>query len=142
MKEAKVTWTGGMSFSAHVGSGHDVIMDARPDVGGENKGARPTELLLAGLGGCTGMDVVSILKKMRVDFDKVEVDVEADERTEYPKHFEQFRLVYRVSGPAVDPEKVKRAVELSETTYCGVAGLFRHGAKITYTIEVNGQPVA
>lgn len=142
MKEAKVTWTGGMAFSAHVGSGHAVIMDARADVGGENKGPRPTELLLAGLGGCTGMDVVSILKKMRVEFDSVEVAVEADERAEHPKHFEQFRLVYRVSGPAVDPEKVKRAVELSETTYCGVAGLFRHGATITYTIEVNGQPVA
>lgn len=142
MKEAVVKWTGGMAFEAQLGSGHTLVMDARADVGGANKGPRPTELLVAGLGGCTGMDVVSILNKMRVAFDRVEVAVEADERAEHPKYFEQFRLVYRVFGPDVPPEKVQRAVELSETTYCGVAGLFRHGAKIDYRIEVNGQPIA
>ncbi|MFZ5825333.1 MAG: OsmC family protein [Bacillota bacterium] len=141
MKEALVTWTGGMAFSARTGSGHDVIMDAREEVGGENKGSRPVELLLAGLGGCTGMDVVSILRKMRVEFDRLEIAIEADERAEHPKYFEQFRMVYRVFGNAVPADKLKRAVELSETTYCSVAGLFRHGAKISYTIEINGQPV-
>lgn len=141
MKEALVTWTGGMAFSARTGSGHDVVMDARTDVGGENKGPRPTELLLAGLGGCTGMDVVSILRKMRVEFDRLEIAIEADERADHPKQFEHFRMVYRVFGTEVPADKVKRAVELSETTYCSVAGLFRHGAKIEYQIEINGQPV-
>lgn len=141
MKEAVVSWTGGMAFNGHTGSGHDVVMDARDDVGGENKGPRPTELLLAALGGCTGMDVVSILRKMRVEFDKVEVAVEAHERAEHPKYFERFHLVYRITGANVPADKVKRAVELSETQYCSVAGLFRHGASIDYTIEINGQPV-
>jgi putative redox protein len=141
MKEALVTWTGGMAFTAHVGSGHDLVMDARADVGGENKGPRPTELLLAALGGCTGMDVVSILRKMRVEFDRLEVAVEANERTEHPKYFERFRLVYRVDGNAVPADKVKRAVALSESQYCNVAGLFKHGAKIDYRIEINGEPV-
>lgn len=141
MKEALVSWTGGMAFNAHVGSGHDLVMDARADVGGENKGPRPTELLLAALGGCTGMDVVSILRKMRVEFDRLDVAVEANERAEHPKYFEDFKIVYRVFGADVPADKVKRAVELSETQYCSVAGLFRHGAKIAYSIEINGQVV-
>ncbi|MFZ5816790.1 MAG: OsmC family protein [Bacillota bacterium] len=141
MKEALVTWVGGMAFNAHVSSGHDLLMDARPDVGGENKGPRPSELLLAGLGGCTGMDVVSILRKMRVEFDRLEIAIEGDERTEHPKYFDQIRMVYRIFGANVPADKVKRAVELSETTYCTVAGLFRHGAKIEYRIEINGQAV-
>jgi len=141
MKEAVVRWTGGMAFEARTGSGHTLLMDARPEVGGEDKGPRPTELLVAALGGCTGIDVVSILKKMRVDFDRLEIAVEADEREEHPRHFEKFRLVYRVFGPDVPADKVKRAVELSEGRYCSVAGLFRHGAEISYRIEINGKPV-
>lgn len=142
MKEALVSWTGGMAFNAHTGSGHQVIMDARPEVGGEDKGPRPTELLLAAIGGCTGMDVISILRKMRAEFDRVEVAVEAHEAPEHPKYFTEFKLIYRVFGTDLPEDKVKRAVELSQTRYCSVAGLFRHGASITYTIEINGQPVA
>jgi len=142
MKEALVSWTGGMSFRAHLDSGHELVMDARPEVGGEDKGPRPSELLLAALGGCTGMDVVSILRKMRVEFDKVEVAIEADAAPEHPKSFTHFRMVYRVTGAEIDPEKMKKAVELSEEKYCVVAGLFRHGAKLEYRIEINGEPLA
>lgn len=141
MKEALVRWSGGMAFEARTGSGHTLLMDARPEAGGENRGPRPTELLLAALGGCTGIDVVSILSKMRVNFDRVEIAVEADEREEHPRYFERFRIVYRVFGADVPADRVKRAVELSETTYCSVAGLFRHGAEISYRIEINGEPV-
>ena len=141
MKEALVRWVGGMAFETRTGSGHTVLTDARPEVGGEDRGPRPTELLLAALGGCTGIDVVSILKKMRVDFDRVEVAIEADEREEHPRYFERFRMVYRVFGNNVSADAVKRAVELSETRYCSVAGLFRHGAEISYRIEINGEPV-
>lgn len=141
MKEAVISWDGNMCFRAHTGSEHDVIMDARPDVGGENKGPRPTELLLAALGGCTGMDVVSILRKMRIEFDRFEVAIEADEAAEHPRSFTTFRMVYRLWGDGVPADKFKRAVELSETTYCGVAGLFRKGAEISYRLELNGAPV-
>ncbi len=142
MKEALVSWTGGMSFNAHLNSGHNVLMDARAEVGGEDKGPRPSELLLAALGGCTGMDVVSILRKMRMEFDKLEVAIEADEAPEHPKAFTDFRMVYRIEGADIDPEKVKKAVQLSEEKYCVVAGLFRHGSKMAYRIEINGEPLA
>ncbi len=141
MKNALVTWAGGMGFTAHTGTGHDLMMDARPDVGGEDKGPRPTELLLAALGGCTGMDVVSILRKMRQSFDRFEMGVEADEAAEHPRAFQSFRMVYRLWGADVDVEKYKRAVELSQGTYCSVSALFKKGATVTYRLELNGQPI-
>ncbi|HWI66587.1 MAG TPA: OsmC family protein [Symbiobacteriaceae bacterium] len=142
MKEALVTWTGGMSFNGRTGSGHDVVMDARPDVGGENKGPRPTELLLTALGGCTGMDVVSVLKKMRVDVDRLEMAIEAEERAEHPKHFEKITMVYRIWGPEIPEEKFRRAVELSFTTYCSVGALLKKGAEVSYRLELNGNPLS
>lgn len=142
MKEALVTFMGGMAFNARVGSGHEILMDAVPEVGGENKGPRPTELLLAALGGCTGIDVVSILRKKRVEFDRFDIAIEADSVTEYPKYFNQFRLVYRLWGSNVDVEGFKRAVELSQEKYCSVSGLFKKGAAVTYRLEVNGEPIA
>lgn len=141
MKEAVVTWSGGMAFTGRTGSGHDVIMDARTDVGGENKGPRPTELLLAALGGCTGMDVVSVLRKMRVEFDKLEMAIEAEEGTEHPKSFTTFRMVYRLWGANVPEDKYRRAVELSQTTYCSVSALYKKGAPVTYRLELNGEPL-
>lgn len=141
MKEAVVTWSGGMAFTGRTGSGHDVIMDARTDVGGENKGPRPTELLLAALGGCTGMDVVSVLRKMRVEFDKLEMAIEAEEGTEHPKSYTAFRMVYRLWGPNVPADKYRRAVELSQTTYCSVSALYKKGAPVSYRLELNGEPL-
>lgn len=141
MKEALVTFTGGMSFSGRTGSGHDVMMDAREEVGGENKGPRPTELLLAALGGCTGMDVVSILRKMRVDIDRFEMALEADEGDEHPKAFATFRMVYRLWGQDIPEDKYRRAVELSQTTYCSVSALYKKGASVTYRLELNGTPL-
>lgn len=138
MKEAVVSWSGGMAFTGRTSSGHDVIMDARTDVGGENKGPRPTELLLAALGGCSGMDVVSILKKMRVEFDRFDMAIEADEGTEHPKSFTTFRMVYRLWGTDVPEDKYRRAVELSQTTYCSVSALYKKGAPVTYRLELNG----
>jgi len=142
MKEAIIRWKGGMAFNAHTGSGHDLVMDARVDVGGENSGPRPTELLLAALGGCTGMDVVSILRKMQVSFDRLEIAIEANEATDHPKSFTDFHLVYRVWGSDIPAEKLKRAVELSETKYCSVGGLFRKGAEVMSKLEINGTVIA
>lgn len=142
MKEAVVSWSGGMAFTACTGSQHKMVMDAREDVGGQNLGPRPTELLLAALGGCTGMDVVSVLNKMRVPFDRFETAIEADEAAEHPKAFEQFRLVYRIWGAGIPEEKYRRAVELSQTKYCGVSALYKKGAQVTYRLELNGQPLA
>ncbi|MFB5085450.1 OsmC family protein [Symbiobacterium thermophilum] len=141
MRQALVRWAGGIAFEAQLGSGHTIVMDASREVGGEDRGPRPGELLLAALGGCTGMDIVSILQKMRVDFDRVEVTVEAEAREEYPKYYDRFRVTYRVFGGDVPADKVKRAVQLSEERYCSVGALFSHGAEITHRIEINGEPV-
>lgn len=141
MKEAVVTWSGGMAFTAKTGSGHELVMDARPDVGGENKGPRPNELLLAALGGCTGMDVVSILRKMRVTVDRFEMAIEADERAEHPKSFSEFRMVFRIWGADVTEERFRKAVDLSYTTYCTVGALYKHGAQVSYRLELNGLPL-
>lgn len=141
MKTAVVSWSGGMAFSARTGTEHDVIMDARLDVGGEDKGPRPTELLLAALGGCTGMDVVSVLRKMRVPFDKFDMAIEADEGTEHPKAFTEFRLVYRLWGPDIPEDRFRRAVELSQTTYCSVSALLKKALEVKYRLELNDQPL-
>lgn len=141
MKKALVTWNGGMKFHAHTGTGHNVVMDARPDVGGNNEGPRPTELLLAALGGCTGMDVVSILTKMRIPFDRFEMGIEALEQREHPQAFTAFRLVYRLWGAAVPVDKYRKAVELSQEKYCSVSALYKKGANVDYQLELNDQPV-
>lgn len=141
MKKALVSWTGGMAFTGKTGSGHDVVMDARPDVGGQDLGPRPTELLLIALGGCTGMDVVSVLTKMRVEFDRFEMAIEADSATEHPKLFTDFRMVYRLWGPEGIEDKFRKAVELSQTKYCSVSALFKKGSQVSYRLELNGSPV-
>lgn len=141
MKQALVSWTGGMAFTGQTGSGHDVVMDARPDVGGQDLGPRPTDLLLVALGGCSGMDVVSVLKKMRVEFERLEMAIEADSASEHPKLFTDFRMVYRLWGPEGIEEKFRKAVELSQTKYCSVSALYKKGANVDYRLELNGTPL-
>lgn len=136
-----VTWQNGISFAATVGSGHTVLMDATASVGGENKGPRPTELVLAGLGGCTGMDVVSILRKMRESWDRFEIALESSSRTEHPRVFTAVTLVYRIWGE-IDPAKFQRAVSLSAERYCVVSAMLRAaGVAVSYKCEVNGAPL-
>ena len=116
----ETSWKGNMMFDATV-SGHHVIMDAHPAVGGEDKGCRPKELMLASLAGCTGMDVVSILKKMRVEFTALDIRVSADVTEEHPKHYEKMRVDYEFTGEHLDPAQLKKAVQLSQERYCGVS---------------------
>jgi len=87
------------------------------------------------------MDVVSVLRKMRVPFDKFDMAIEADEGAEHPKAFTEFRLVYRLWGTDVHEDRFRRAVELSQTTYCSVSALFKKGSSVKYRLELNGQPL-
>ena len=105
------TWQENMKFDAVV-SGHHVIMDALPVVGGNDEGARPKELMLASLAGCTGMDVVSILKKMRVEPQYFNIRVEAEITEEHPKHYTSMHLIYEFKGEALELEKLQKAVTL------------------------------
>ncbi|HMM11377.1 MAG TPA: OsmC family protein [Bacteroidales bacterium] len=130
-----VVWTGEMSFEADV-NGFKLAMDADEKVGGQNKGPRPKPLTLASLGGCTAMDVISILRKMRVEPDWFNVEVEGDLTEEHPKYYHTIRVTYMFKGENLEMEKLQKAVELSNERYCGVNALLRKGAVIEHKIVV------
>ena len=129
------SWKGNMLFDANV-SGHHVMMDSLPAGGGEDKGSRPKELMLAALAGCTGMDVVSILKKMRVELEQFDIEVDAPLTEEHPKHYTAMHITYIFRGQDLDMEKLKKAIELSQERYCGVSAAYRKGMEITYEIRI------
>jgi putative redox protein len=130
------SWKGNMEFDANV-SGHHITLDALPAVGGEDKGARPKELMLAALAGCTGMDVVSILKKMRVPFTGLNIRVEADLTEEHPKHYVGMHIIYEFTGENLQEEQLKKAIELSQDRYCGVSFVYRKAMPVTFEIKIN-----
>lgn len=128
-------WQGNMKFDAVV-SGHHVTMDALPVGGGNDEGARPKELMLASLAGCTGMDVISILKKMRVEPEYFNVRVEAEMTEEHPKHYTAMHIIYEFKGEGLEIEKLKKAVDLSQERYCGVSFAYRKAMEITHEIKI------
>jgi putative redox protein len=128
-------WIKNMAFETEV-NGHKITLDAAPEVGGENLGPRPKLLMLSALGGCTGMDVVSILRKMRVDFDGLSVKVEGDLTDEHPKHFIKMHVIYEISGKDLPLDKISKAVGMSEEKYCGVSASYRKGMEITSEIRL------
>lgn len=130
-----VSWTGEMAFEANV-NGFKLVIDADEKVGGQNKGPRPKPLTLASLGGCTAMDVISILKKMRVEPSWFNVEVEGELTEEHPKYYHTIKLTYQFKGENLDMEKLQKAVDLSQERYCGVSALLSKGAKIESKIEV------
>ncbi len=132
--EAKVNWEKGMRFVGAGPSGHPVAMDAALEVGGENSAPRPTELLLCALGGCTGMDVVSILEKMRTPARSLEILISAERAPEHPKAFKKARILFRAEG--VPEENLRKAAQLSHERYCSVGSSL--SAEIT--IEVEARP--
>ncbi len=129
------SWKGNMLFDANV-SGHHVMMDALPLVGGGDQGARPKELMLAALAGCSGMDVVSILKKMRVEFTAFNIRVEADVTDEHPKHYTRMHIIYEFTGNNLQIDQLKKAVELSQDRYCGVSFVYKKAMEVTYEIKI------
>ncbi|MFT3740689.1 MAG: OsmC family protein [Breznakibacter sp.] len=116
--------------------GHKLVMDADADSGGENKGTRPKVLQLAALGGCSGMDVVSILKKMRVDVDDFEMMIEGNTKDEHPKYYENIHIVYQFKGRNLPMDKLEKAVSMSQDKYCGVAALYKLAIPVTSEIRV------
>lgn len=135
MAKTNVKWTGGMSFDAML-DGHKITIDADEKVGGMNKGPKPKPLLLVALAGCTGMDVISILNKMRVELDGFDVDVEAHQTEEHPKYFDSFTIVYKFKGKDLPMAKLEKAVNLSQERYCGVSEMFRKSSKLDHQIIV------
>lgn len=134
-QQVQVNWLENMAFEAEV-NGHKFVLDAAAEVGGENRGPRPKPLLLTALAGCTGMDVVSILKKMRVEIEGCNVIVEGDLTEEHPKQFYQMNVIYEFTGKDLPLEKLQKAVSLSEDRYCGVSAMFRKAITITSEIKI------
>jgi putative redox protein len=134
-QEVKVDWLDNMAFEADV-NGHKIVIDAADAVGGEDRGPRPKPLMLTALAGCTGMDVVSILKKMRVKLDGFNVSVEGDLTDEHPKQFSKMHVVYEFTGKDLPLEKLQKAVSLSEERYCGVSALYKKAIELTSEIKI------
>jgi putative redox protein len=135
-QKIEANWKGMMQFEAEL-NGHKIVIDAPESSGGEDKGPRPKPLMLLALAGCTGMDVVSILKKMRVSLDDFKVSVEGDMTEEHPKHFQHMHIEYHFFGQDLDPEKLKKAIELSMTNYCGVSAVYRKAMDVSWEIKLN-----
>ncbi|MCL4371197.1 MAG: OsmC family protein [Chloroflexi bacterium] len=133
--EVKATHVKGMRFTATL-SGYKFDIDASPADGGTGPGARPMELLLAGLAGCTGMDIVSILEKSRQELTGFEVVVSAERRKEYPMIFTDIHVEYVLRGHNLSEDAVKRAIELSETKYCSAEAMMDKVAKITSSYRI------
>jgi putative redox protein len=136
--ECKVNWldTGGMAFSAEVGSGHLINMDGAPEAGGRNLAPRPMELLLAGAGGCSAFDVVMILKKARQDIRGCEVKLSSTRAEEDPKVFTNIHMTFVVTGKNLDPNRVHKAVQLSHDKYCSATVMLGKTATITQSVEI------
>jgi putative redox protein len=124
-----------MAFNANI-SGHNVLMDTTADDGGEDTGPSPKRLMLASLGGCTGMDIVSMLNKMKVAFSDFSVDIDADVRDEHPKIYNRVKITYKIKMAPADKPKLEKAIALSQEKYCSVSAMFRSFAKLETEIII------
>ena len=136
MKETiNVSWLGNMAFEADI-DGHKITLDASEDVGGENKGPKPKPLMLVALAGCTGMDIASLLKKMRIAVNKVNIVVDGELTEEHPKFYHSMHITYEFYGKNLPADKLKKAVELSQERYCGVSATYKKALELTSEIKV------
>mgnify|MGYP001386698732 CR=1 FL=1 len=124
-----------MSFDVNV-NGHKIVLDRTHEFGGNNSGPRPKSMMLVALAGCTGMDVVSLLRKMRIPFDDLEIEVDGNITDEHPKHFDQMHIIYRIKGQEIPLDKVNKIIELSLEKYCGVTYSYAKAMTITHELIV------
>ena len=135
MGRTTVEFTSGMAFVGKGASGHEVHMDAGESVGGADAAARPVEAMLSSLGGCTGMDVVSILRKMKTEPSSLQIEIQDERAPEYPKVFTKIHLIYRVEGD-VPEENLTKAIEMSLAKYCPIANTLGGVSEISYEASV------
>lgn len=127
-------WLKGSAFEGEV-SGHKIVIDNDSQPGG-GKGASPKKLMLLALAGCTGMDVTSLLTKMRVDFKDARITVEGDVTEDHPRHYEKMHVIYEIIGKDLPMDKLQKAVALSQEKYCGVMAVYKKAITITSEIRV------
>ncbi|MBX6395025.1 MAG: OsmC family protein [Alicyclobacillaceae bacterium] len=133
--EVHLQWLGNRAFEAEGPSGHKIRVDAAADVGGEDRGPRPMELLLMGVGGCTGIDVAMILEKMRLHLERFEMRLTGERADRDPRRFTRIRIDYDVEGPDLTHDKVAKAIELSYRTYCSALHSLNAEFEIGYTLN-------
>jgi len=133
--KSKVTLKDQMHFMGEL-DGHDVPIDAAEQFGGQDKGPKPKGLTLTALAGCTAMDVISILRKMKVEPDDFSVEADADVSEEHPMVFTKIKLIYRLTGKDIPRDKVEKAVHLSQDRYCGVSAMLQKAAPVDYEIII------
>lgn len=134
--KARIKLSEGMTFVAESGSGHAVVVDAAPDVGGRNLGARPMELVLMGTGACSAIDVVMILRKARQPITDCVVELDSERAPEDPKVFTRIHLHYIVTGKGLAATQVERAIKLSKEKYCSATIMLAKSAEITFDFEI------
>jgi putative redox protein len=134
--KARIKWVQDAMFVGESGSGHSVVMEGSPDEGGRNLGIRPMEMLLLGLGGCSAIDVTMILRRGREQVTDCVIEIEAERATTDPRVFTKIALRYIVTGRALDPNKVERAVRLSADKYCSASAILAKTAQIEHTIQI------
>lgn len=134
--KARVKRIEGVTLMAKADSGHALVMDASPDIGGQNLGPRPMEMLLMGMGGCSSIDVITILEKMREPITDCEVEITAKRAVEHPKVFTEIHMHFIVSGKGLKREKVARAIALSAEKYCSASIMLGKVAKVTHDFQI------
>ncbi len=132
----KVDWKGGKAFEATSATGHKVMMDASKEVGGEDRGSRPMELLLMGLGGCAGIDVTMMLEKGKQDVKDCQMEFTSERADAVPAVYTNINLHFKVTGTDLNEKKVARAVELSAEKYCSVSKMLEKTAEMSHSYEI------
>lgn len=135
-QDLELDYLGGMAFEAEM-NGHKVYIDADESVGGKNSAPRPKGMMMLALAGCTGMDVVSILRKMRVEYDALNIKVEAELDDEFPKPYTFMKVIYRFKGDSLPKDKIIKAVNLSKDRYCGVSANYKDSFPVNHEIVLN-----
>lgn len=130
-----LAWTDKVAFEADM-DGHKVVVDASKESGGSDLGPRPKKLMLTALAGCTGVDVIMILKKMKVEPEAFNVIVEADVTDEHPKHYSKMKVIYQFKGKDLPKEKLEKAIKLSEEKYCGVTAVYKKAMEMESEIRI------
>jgi putative redox protein len=132
---ASIHYLKGMAFDANV-NGHNMIIDATREFGGNNEGPGPKSLMMVSLAGCTGMDIVLMLNKMRIKFEDLTINVDGNVTEEHPKHFDYMHISYIIKGKEIPVDKVEMAITMSLEKYCGVSYSFRQAMKITHKLVI------
>ena len=139
MSQAKARWVEGYQFVGTPPSNHAIVLDGSAKVGAADSAIHPGELLMVSLAGCTGIDVISILQKMKVEVDEFEVRVDGEAQPEHPKYWKKINITFWIKGPDIPEDKLLKAISLSQEKYCSVSASLRNKVEITYNHEIEAR---